>query len=73
MCSDTCTYIVQFIVEAARVADGFTGVVAPPQCGGRCLAVGADHALPSLLSLSRGAHGVPVTGTVLLATQRSTC
>lgn len=38
------SYVVQLVVEAARVADGLAVVVAAPQRRVGCAAVGARHA-----------------------------
>lgn len=40
---ETWTYVVEFVVEAAGVADGLSVVVAPPQRRHRRLAVGAGR------------------------------
>ena len=40
-----CTHVVQLVIEAAGVADGFAVVVPPPERGRRRLAVGTHRAL----------------------------
>lgn len=43
--SERSRYIMQFVVEAASIADWLAILVSPPQCGRRCFAIGARRAL----------------------------